>query len=88
MKIKETFTVLPVHYMWKDDSNKEVFSGHISVNTPSIVQEAIDNPDHEAHEEWSRWDDYIFFYADNLAELEALYNDNNGEDFILVKENN
>jgi hypothetical protein len=88
MADKEKFTVVAIHYLWKDDANKEVFSGHISVNTPAMVEEALANPEHEAHAEWSRWDESIFFYADNQAELEALYNDNNGEDFILVKEGN
>lgn len=37
--------------------------------------------------EWfERTDDHIFFYIDSPEELERLYLPDNGEDFILVRE--
>ena len=74
-----TYKVIEVFYRWKDqdnDTNKySVFSASIAVGEVPI--EVIGYPS---------FDGGIFFYAKDDTEVEALYNKDNGQDFILVKE--
>jgi hypothetical protein len=74
-----TYKVVDVYYRWKDeiaDSDKYgVYSASIAVG--EVPTEVIEYPS---------FDDGIFFYAKDDAEVEALYEEDNGQDFVLLKE--
>lgn len=74
-----TCKVIDVYYRWKDEGNDTdeygVYSASIAVG--EVPVEVIEYPS---------FDDGIFFYAKNDAEVEALYNEDNGQDFVLLKE--
>lgn len=67
-----TYELREITYYWNDEPDT-LLGATIAVG--EVSDELKDDPS---------FDDNVFFYVDNEAELQALTNTNNGEDFTIV----
>lgn len=75
--------VYPVYYYWKDEP-EQIYGGIIAKITfaQQIMLDLV--ADQDADPAWIDFDESIFFYITEDEELEDLYHQDNGKDFVLV----